>query len=232
MAQVKINVKNMVGEAIADAQVALNLGNNGIVAKITDAEGNTSVSGIAVGDLPISITKEPYQKQDITLKIETADAVVQKDVILLNIQTNTKVEDDVKTEIVDPIANQLISAFTFGTPTNIDEAKIAYKKLEDNINNQKFAIETMLKDGLTDIAQQQGSNLIYTMKTQLQASMDYYVSARSKLNPYRSLKEFGQWTEMTSCIAAIYWLRNNLVRYTNKLLEKVTTLAQEEIKKL
>ena len=129
MAQVKINVKNMVGEAVADAQVALNLGANGIVAKITDAEGNTSVSGIAVGDLPISITKEPYQKQDITLKIETDDDVVQKNVILLNTQATTKVEDDVTkvvSTVVDTAVTAVVSAFVFKEPTTFDWVRAAY----------------------------------------------------------------------------------------------------------
>ena len=129
MAQIKINVKNMVGEAIADAQIALNLGTNGIVAKITDAEGNTSVSGIAVGDLPISVTKEPYQKQDITLKIETDDAVVQKNVILLNAQTTTKVEDDVTkvvSTVVDTAVTEVVSAFVFKEPTTFDWVRAEY----------------------------------------------------------------------------------------------------------
>ena len=123
MAQVKINVKNMVGEAVTDAQVALNLGANGIVAKITDAEGNTSVSGIDAGDVSVSITKEPYQKQDIVIKVETADAIVQKDVILLNMQTTTKVEDDVTkvvSTVVDTTVTEVVSAFVFKEPTTFD----------------------------------------------------------------------------------------------------------------
>lgn len=224
MAQIKVNVKNMVGEAIADAQIALNLGTNGIVAKITDAEGNTSVSGIAVGDLPISITKEPYQKQDITLKIETDDAVVQKNVILLNAQTTTKVEDDVTkvvSTVVDTAVTEVVSAFVFKEPTTFGEAKALYKSLEDNINNQKNVVEASLKAGLTDVFQQQASNLVYVLSSQLQKSMDYYVSARSGISPFSSWSNTEKWAKYTSMIAGIYLIRKSLVSYVNKLTEKL-----------
>ena len=224
MAQVKINVKNMVGEAVTDAQVALNLGAHGVVAKITDAEGNTSVSGIDAGDVSVSITKEPYQKQDIVIKIETADAIVQKDVILLNMQTTTKVEDDVTkvvSTVVDTTVTEVVSAFVFKEPTTFDEAKALYKSLEDNINSQKSVVEASLKAGLTDVFQQQASNLVYVLSSQLQKSMDYYVSARSGISPFSSWSNTEKWAKYTSMIAGIYLIRKSLVSYVNKLTEKL-----------
>ena len=224
MAQVKINVKNMVGEAVTDAQVALNLGAHGVVAKITDAEGNTSVSGIDAGDVSVSITKEPYQKQDIVIKVETADAIVQKDVILLNMQTTTKVEDDVTkvvSTVVDTTVTEVVSAFVFKEPTTFDEAKALYKSLEDNINSQKSVVEASLKAGLTDVFQQQASNLVYVLSSQLQKSMDYYVSARSGISPFSSWSNTEKWAKYTSMIAGIYLIRKSLVSYVNKLTEKL-----------
>ena len=224
MAQIKFNVKNMVGQPIAEAQIALNLGAHGVVAKITDAEGNTSVSGIDAGDVSVSVTKEPYQKQDIIIKVDSADAVVQKDIILLNTQTTTKVEDDVTkvvSTVVDTTVTEVVSAFVFKEPTTFDEAKALYKSLEDNINSQKSVVEASLKAGLTDVFQQQASNLVYVLSSQLQKSMDYYVSARSGISPFSSWSNTEKWAKYTSMIAGIYLIRKSLVSYVNRLTEKL-----------
>ena len=37
---------------------------------------------------------------------------------------------------------------------------------------------------------------------------------------------------MSSMIAGIWWLRSNLISYTNKLLTKVEELAQAEVNKI
>jgi hypothetical protein len=68
---------------------------------------------------------------------------------------------------------------------------------------------------------QQASNLVYVLSSQLQKSMDYYVSARSGISPFSSWSNTEKWAKYTSMIAGIYLIRKSLVSYVNKLTEKL-----------
>ena len=158
---------------------------------------------------------EGFEGQNFSVEVNSEDQTVVKELVLLN----TKKE--VVTPVALDVAKEVVSAYIVANPKSFADAKNMYKNLEKNIEAQKGVIEKALKDGAIDIVQQQASNLIYTAKTQLQKSMDYYVAERSKLNPLGSWVSFRDYMEMTSMIAGIYLLRQNLVKYTNELLEKV-----------
>ena len=215
MARIKFKVKSIAGKALADVGIVINLKNHGLVEKTTDENGETSISGVEVGSTLVSVSKEGFEGQSFSVEVNSEDQTVVKELVLLN----------TKKEVVPPVAldvaKEVVSAYIVADPKSFADAKNMYKNLEKNIEAQKGVIEKALKDGAIDIVQQQASNLIYTAKTQLQKSMDYYVAERSKLNPLGSWVSFRNYMEMTSMIAGIYLLRQNLVKYTNELLEKV-----------
>lgn len=220
MARIKFKVKSIAGKALADVGIVINLKNHGLVEKTTDENGETSISGVEVGSTPISVSKEGFEGQSFSVEVNSEDQTVVKELVLLNTKKEVKVEE-VVTPVALDVAKEVVSAYIVADPKSFADAKNMYKNLEKNIKAQKDVIEKALKDGAIDIVQQQASNLIYTAKTQLQKSMDYYVSERSKLNPLGSWVSFRDYMEMTSMIAGIYLLRQNLVKYTNELLEKV-----------
>ena len=215
MARIKFKVKSIAGKALADVCIVINLKNHGLVEKTTDENGETSISGVEVGSTLVSVSKEGFEGQNFSVEVNSEDQTVVKELVLLN----TKKE--VVTPVALDVAKEVVNAYIVADPKSFADAKNMYKNLEKNIEAQKGVIEKALKDGAIDIVQQQASNLIYTAKTQLQKSMDYYVAERSKLNPLGSWVSFRNYMEMTSMIAGIYLLRQNLVKYTNELLEKV-----------
>ena len=215
MARIKFKVKSISGKALANVGIVINLKNHGLVEKTTDENGETSISGVEVGSTPVSVSKEGFEGQSFSVEVNSEDQTVVKELVLLN----TKKE--VVTPVALDVAKEVVNAYIVADPKSFADAKNMYKNLEKNIEAQKGVIEKALKDGAIDIVQQQASNLIYTAKTQLQKSMDYYVAERSKLNPLGSWVSFRNYMEMTSMIAGIYLLRQNLVKYTNELLEKV-----------
>ena len=217
MARIKFKVKSIAGKALADVGIVINLKNHGLIEKTTDENGETSISGVEIGSTPVSVSKEGFEGQSFSVEVNSEDQTVVKELVLLN----TKKE--VVTPVALDVAKEVVSAYIVADPKSFADAKNMYKNLEKNIEAQKGVIEKALKDGAIDIVQQQASNLIYTAKTQLQKSMDYYVAERSKLNPLGSWVSFRDYMEMTSMIAGIYLLRQNLVKYTNELLEKVIT---------
>ena len=215
MARIKFKVKSIAGKALADVGIVINLKNHGLVEKTTDENGETSISGVEVGSTLVSVSKEGFEGQNFSVEVNSEDQTVVKELVLLN----TKKE--VVTPVALDVAKEVVNAYIVADPKSFADAKNMYKNLEKNIEAQKDVIEKALKDGAIEIVQQQASNLIYTAKTQLQKSMDYYVAERSKLNPLGSWVSFRNYMEMTSMIAGIYLLRQNLVKYTNELLEKV-----------
>ena len=220
MARIKFKVKSIAGKALADVGIVINLKNHGLVEKTTDENGETSISGVEIGSTPVSVSKEGFEGQSFSVEVNSEDQTVVKELVLLNTKKEVKVEE-VVTPVALDVAKEVVSAYIVADPKSFADAKNMYKNLEKNIEAQKGVIEKALKDGAIDIVQQQASNLIYTAKTQLQKSMDYYVAERSKLNPLGSWVSFRDYMEMTSMIAGIYLLRQNLVKYTNELLEKV-----------
>lgn len=219
MARIKFKVKSIAGKALADVGIVINLKNHGLVEKTTDENGETSISGVEVGSTPVSVSKEGFEGQSFSVEVNSEDQTVVKELVLLNTKKEVKVEE-VVTPVALDVAKEVVSAYIVADPKSFADAKNMYKNLEKNIEAQKSVIEKALKDGAIEIVQQQASNLIYTAKTQLQKSMDYYVAERSKLNPLGSWVSFRDYMEMTSMIAGIYLLRQNLVKYTNELLEK------------
>ena len=215
MARIKFKVKSIAGKALADVGIVINLKNHGLVEKTTDENGETSISGVEIGSTLVSVSKEGFEGQNFSVEVNSEDQTVVKELVLLN----TKKE--VVTPVALDVAKEVVNAYIVADPKSFADAKNMYKNLEKNIEAQKCVIEKALKDGAVGIVQQQASNLIYTAKTQLQKSMDYYVAERSKLNPLGSWVSFRNYMEMTSMIAGIYLLRQNLVKYTNELLEKV-----------
>ena len=215
MARIKFKVKSIAGKDLADVGIVINLKNHGLVEKTTDENGETSISGVEIGSTPVSVSKEGFEGQSFSVEVNSEDQTVVKELVLLN----TKKE--VVTPVALDVAKEVVNAYIVADPKSFADAKNMYKNLEKNIEAQKGVIEKALKDGAIAIVQQQASNLIYTAKTQLQKSMDYYVAERSKLNPLGSWVSFRDYMEMTSMIAGIYLLRQNLVKYTNELLEKV-----------
>ena len=220
MARIKFKVKSIAGKDLADVGIVINLKNHGLVEKTTDENGETSISGVEVGSTPVSVSKEGFEGQSFSVEVNSEDQTVVKELVLLNTKKEVKVEE-VVTPVALDVAKEVVSAYIVADPKSFADAKNMYKNLEKNIEAQKGVIEKALKDGAIGIVQQQASNLIYTAKTQLQKSMDYCVAERSKLNPLGSWVSFRDYMEMTSMIAGIYLLRQNLVKYTNELLEKV-----------
>ena len=220
MARIKFKVKSIAGKALDDVGIVINLKNHGLVEKTTDENGETSISGVEIGSTPVSVSKEGFEGQSFSVEVNSEDQTVVKELVLLNTKKEVKVEE-VVTPVALDVAKEVVNAYIVADPKSFADAKNMYKNLEKNIEAQKGVIEKALKDGAIGIVQQQASNLIYTAKTQLQKSMDYYVAERSKLNPLGSWVSFRNYMEMTSMIAGIYLLRQNLVKYTNELLEKV-----------
>lgn len=213
MAQIKILVKDITGMAIKDTSVVFNLNSKGLIERVTNTLGETSISGIEVGEVPVTVNKDNYQSQSFVLKVIDDDQTINKEVVLLS-----GANKENKKEIVNL---SIIKAIQFVQPKNIDEAKKWYKELEKNITYQKDVIDKALKNGVHDVVQQQASNLTYTLGKQLTASIQWYVKERSKLKPLEFIEDLGKWATYTSMVAGLFFIRQNLVEYLNKLLVKL-----------
>ena len=208
---VKITVKSLNGTPIEDATVNMAKTDKGVYTESLDK-----------GVHSFHVEAPNYKGQDFTITIDGED-IIQKDVILFSINTQKDMQN-AKTEVakaVAPVVIDVVKSFIFNQPKDFNDAKAQYKNLEANIKAQKDSIEKAIKSASMDIFQAQATNLIYTAKSQLQPAMDYYVNERKKYNPLKSWVDFRKWSECTSMIAGIYLLRQNLVKYTNALLEKI-----------
>lgn len=224
MAQIKISVKDITGVSIKDTSVVFNLNNHGLIERVTNALGQTSISGIEVGEVPVTVNKDNYQSQSFVLKIIDEDQIISKEVIML-LQVNKEKSKEIVKQTVNTVTadttKAIVDSYAFIEPKNIDEAKQWYKELEKNITTQKDIIDKALKNGVRDIVQQQASNLTYTLGQQLTASIQWYVVERSKLKPLESIEDLGKWATYTSMVAGLFFIRQNLVEYLNKLLVKL-----------
>ena len=173
MARIKFKVKSIAGKALDDVGIVINLKNHGLVEKTTDENGETSISGVEVGSTLVSVSKEGFEGQNFSVEVNSEDQTVVKELVLLNTKKEVKVEE-VVTPVALDVAKEVVNAYIVADPKSFADAKNMYKNLEKNIEAQKDVIEKALKDGAIEIVQQQASNLIYTAKTQLQKSMDYY----------------------------------------------------------
>ena len=208
---VKITVKSLNGTPIEDATVNMAKTDKGVYTESLDK-----------GVHSFHVEAPNYKGKDFTITIDGED-IIQKDVILFSINTQKDMQN-AKTEVakaVAPVVIDVVKSFIFNQPKDFNDAKAQYKNLEANIKAQKDSIEKAIKSASMDIFQAQATNLIYTAKSQLQPAMDYYVNERKKYNPLKSWADFRKWSECTSMIAGIYLLRQNLVKYTNALLEKI-----------
>ena len=208
---VKITVKSLNGTPIEDATVNTSKTDKGVYTESLDK-----------GVHSFHVEAPNYKGQDFTITIDGED-IIQKDVILFSINTQKDMQN-AKTEVakaIAPVVINVVKSFIFNQPKDFNDAKAQYKNLEANIKAQKDSIEKAIKSASMDIFQAQATNLIYTAKSQLQPAMDYYVNERKKYNPLKSWADFRKWSECTSMIAGIYLLRQNLVKYTNALLEKI-----------
>ena len=224
MAQIKIQTKDLAGASIKEASAIFNLEGKGLIERTTDNLGNTSISGVEVGVVPVTITKKDFTTQSFVIKVIDEDQIISKEVIMLSQVNKEKPKEIVKETVSTVIADTtkaIVDSYAFIEPKNIDEAKQWYKELEKNIDAQKDVINAALKSGVHDIVQQQASNLTYTLGKQLTASIQWYVKERSKLNPLGSLEDLGKWASMTSMVAGLFFLRSSLVEYINKLLEYI-----------
>lgn len=220
MAQIKFKVESLTGQPIEGASLSLTVGLSAIN-RTTNADGEATISGISA-DVVVNVSKENYVDQAVPVSVDNSSQVINKNVILL--QPVKDVKDVVTEKVVEeiaPVVTGIVSSFVFSEPTTFDEAKAQFKQLKQNIEEQQDVIKTALADSAIAIVEQQATNLCYTAKTQLDASMKWYVEQRSKLNPLGSWVQFRQWTEYTSMIAGIYILRDNLVKYMNSLLEGI-----------
>jgi D-aminopeptidase len=127
-------------------------------------------------------------------------------------------------ETAIPVVTEVVNKISSIDITNIDEAKKDYKELEKFIKNQKSTVEEALKSGAYDVAQSAGAELVNTVRTKLNESMEYYVNLRSKLNPLGSWVEFRNYVEYTSMISSIYFIRQNLVSWFNKITKKLENM--------
>ena len=220
MARIKISVKDITGVSIKDTSVVFNLNNHGLIERITNDLGETSISGIGVGEVPITINKDNYHSQSFVLKIVDEDQIVSKEVIMIS-KVDKGRQKEIVTKVISDTTKAVVDAYIFIEPKNIDEAKQWYKELEKNIDAQKDVIDKELKNGVHDVIQQQASNLTYTLGQQLTASIHWYVKERSKLKPLESIEDLGKWASYTSMVAGLFFIRQNLVEYLNKLLVKL-----------
>lgn len=224
MAQIKLSVKDITGVAIKDTSVVFNLNSKGLIERVTNTLGETSISGIEVGEVPITVNKDGYQSQSFILKIIDEDQIISKEVILL-LQVNKEKPKEIVKETINTVITDttkaIVESYVFIEPKNIDEAKQWYKELEKNIDAQKRVIANALKDGVHDVVQQQASNLTYTLGQQLTSSIHWYVKERSKLKPLESIEDLGKWATYTSMVAGLFFIRQNLVEYLNRLLVKL-----------
>ena len=216
MAEIKILVKDILGKEISNSSVVFNLGRFGLIERITKEDGWATVSGVEVGVVPITVSKEKYTSQSFVLNVENEEQTLSKEIILLVPVKEENIKEEIKEVAVD-----VVKPFIFNAPKNYDESKFVYKNIEENVKAQKDTLEKALKDKAHDIVQQQASNLTYTLGQQLTASIRWYVEERSKLNPLSSLKDLGKWTAYTSMVAGLYLIRSNLVVFLNKVLEKL-----------
>ena len=206
-------------ETNVGANVAFALGRKGFVKRVAE-DGTALVTGLDKDDSPtVTVSMDGYiteekkissMENDVTVvidleKIEPVNEVVQKDII----------------EPLAPIAVEVVDKVASIDITNIEEAKKDYKEIEAFIKSQKSLVEEALKKGAYDVAQFEGAKLMNTIRTKLNESMDYYVKLRSKLNPLGSWVEFRDYVEYTSMIASIFFIRQNLVTWFDKILEQL-----------
>lgn len=220
MAQIKFKVQSLAGQPIEGVSINLTVGLS-TISKTTDANGEATVSGISA-DIVANVSKENYVEQTVPVSVDNNSQVINKKVILLQPVKDVKdVATEKVVEEVAPVVQSIVDSFIFSEPATFEDAKAQFKQLKQNIEDQQDVIKTALADSAIAVVEQQATNLCYTAKTQLDASMKWYVEQRSKLNPLGSWVQFRQWTEYTSMIAGIYILRDNLVKYMNALLEGI-----------
>jgi hypothetical protein len=225
MGQIVLNVKSLTG-VIAGATAAFNLNVNGTQTKISDATGIASISGLAAGTYPVTVSANGYTTSDnITITLSADDSVVNQDVVLQSTQTVQVAVANAQTEVVAAAADVITAAVTTTNCTTLADAKTAYKALDASITASKAAATAAMKSGATEIVQAEGAELTKTLKQQLTDSIGWYVKQRSELGTTKEIigdfKKLGEWCDYSSMIGSMCFLRSKLVSF----VEKVVTWA-------
>lgn len=220
MAQIKFKAKDITNRPVSDVSIVLDLEGKGLIERITDANGETSISGIEEGTTEITVTKHGYNTQHFEVEIKESDQIISKEIILVSQKTEETPKEALHTVVHEAVG--VVAPYIFNEPKTYEEAKSAYKEIENNIKSQKSVIEDAIKNKALDILQQQASNLTYTLGQQLTASIGWYVEQRSKLKPLETLTDLPKWAAYSSMIGGLFILRNNLVEFLNKILSKLS----------
>lgn len=219
MAQIKFKAKDIANRPVSDVSIVLDLKEKGLVERTTDANGETSISGIEEGTIEITVTKHGYNTQHFEVEVKEPDQIISKEIILVSQKTEETPKEALHTVVHEAVG--VVAPYIFNEPKTYEEAKNAYKEIENNIKSQKSVIEDAIKIKALDILQEQASNLTYTLGQQLTASIGWYVEQRSKLKPLESLNDLGKWASMSSMIGGLYLIREHLVEFINKVIERL-----------
>lgn len=211
-----LSVKNQTGTPISGAKVAYTVGAISTIGA-TNESGIFTVSDILAGINTFTLTAAGYQDKKISYTLVEEENTF--DVVL-----ETAATTQAAVSPVGDIISGIVSSFVFNPPTSFGDAKKQYDELKENIKEQKDVIEKAF--GITEITvlQTQAANLMYTVKKSFQPAMDYYVSERSKLNPFGSWVQFRDYIETTSMIGGIYLARYEILNYISKLEDKIKSM--------
>lgn len=201
------------------ANVEFALGMKGTVKRVAE-DGLASVTGLNEDDSPkVTVYMDGYVSKE-----EKVASMAKNVTLTIELEKIKAVGEAVQQKAMEtaiPVVTEVVNKISSINITNIDEAKKDYKELEKFIKNQKSTVEEALKSGAYDVAQSAGAELVNTVRTKLNESMEYYVNLRSKLNPLGSWVEFRNYVEYTSMISSIYFIRQNLVSWFNDIMKKL-----------
>lgn len=201
------------------ANVEFALGMKGTVKRVAE-DGLASVTGLNEDDSPkVTVYMDGYAPKE-----EKVASMAKNVTLTIELEKIKAVGEAVQQKAMEtaiPVVTEVVNKISSIDITNIDEAKKDYKELEKFIKNQKSTVEEALKSGAYDVAQSAGAELVNTVRTKLNESMEYYVNLRSKLNPLGSWVEFRNYVEYTSMISSIYFIRQNLVSWFNDIMKKL-----------
>ena len=235
MGQIVLNIKSLTG-VIMGSTAAFDLKEHGTQTKISDTTGVASISGLAAGTYPVTVSANGYTTSDnITITLPSDDSVVSQDIVLQSVQTVQAAIVDATSAVVAAVSPVIETAATSAATISTDPAtaytqvKADYTSLVSSIKSQKSAITAALKTGATAIIQAEGSALNITVTQKLNDSMHWYVTERSKIPSDSHGIPTGWdnlilWGKYTSMIASISIARKEGVTFLADVCTKLMNL--------
>lgn len=220
---ITITVKNASGNPINGATITYTE-NNTQQSALTDSNGLLVIPALSAGNYTFTATATGYNANSANVAVSNGNNSAFAITLTETAEAKSASESAISAatqNAADTVISAVNQALSTTNVTNIADAKKAFKSYMGNLNTQMDDIKKAMASDALDTVQSQSADFITQIKSQLTASIGWYVEQRSKLKDATGkvpAKNWVEWLEYSSMIGAMYFMRGTVSSFVEEVL--------------